>query len=423
MVNRLKKISPQFKKILKTSSTLANSSGFKIYLVGGVVRDLILGKDIFDLDIVVQGDAISLVDKLARDIKAKFIRHHAFGTATVYFGKHKVDFATARQEKYSHWGVLPKVESANLSRDLFRRDFTINAMAISLNKEDYGQLIDLYNGLADLKKGLIRILHNSSFLDDPTRVLRAIRFEQRFGFKIEPNTFNLLQSALSKKALYLVGSHRLRDELILVLKEPKPYKYIRRINKLEGFKFIDFSIKLSNEEFNLFLRIEKAISGCKKKIKLPRGIDSWIVYLCGLLRNISTNKLLKILADFGFKKGERIIIKSTKAGLKKIAKLNKIKKPHSIYKALNDYSFESIIFFYSYYPNKILRKNIEYFLKHLINIRLKVKGVDLQNMGVGPLRLYSKILQELLHEKMDKSLVTKKEELLALNRIVGKIKP
>jgi len=423
MVNRLKKLSPEFRKILKRSSVVSDSLGFKIYLVGGVVRDLILRKDVFDLDIVVEGDAISFADKLAKDIKAEFIRHHAFGTATVYFGKHKIDFATARQEKYSHWGVLPKVKPAELSKDLFRRDFTINAMAISLNREDYGKLIDLYNGLTDLRKGLIRILHDLSFLDDPTRILRAIRFEQRFGFRIEPKTFKLLKDALSKKALCLPGPHRLRDELTLMLKEPKPYRYIRRVNELSGFNFIDSSIKLNKEKSKLLLRIEKAISEYNRGPKLSRSIDSWIVYLSGLLHSLSQAKLSKVLSDFGFRKGERIIVKSTKQGLRKIAKLNQVKKPHRIYKALNDYSFESILFFYSYYSDKSLRKSIKYFLKHLVNIRLKVKGRDLKKRGVIPSRLYSKILKRLLDEKIDNSLSTKKEELLVLDRIVGKIKP
>jgi len=189
MIDRLKKLSPQFKKVLKVSSALANSLGFKVYLVGGVVRDLILEKEVFDLDVVVEGDAIVFARELSKRLKSSFKKHHAFGTAVVEFDGHKIDFATARTEHYIHWGALPKVKPAALKQDLFRRDFTINAMAVSLNKKDYGKLIDLYNGLHDLRKGLVRALHKESFLEDPTRIIRAIRFEQRFSFKIEKDTF------------------------------------------------------------------------------------------------------------------------------------------------------------------------------------------------------------------------------------------
>ena len=163
MVNRLKSLSSEFVTVLKESSSLADSLGFKVYLVGGVVRDLILERKVFDLDIVVEGNAIVFADKLSELLGEKLHRHHSFGTATVDFREHKIDFATARTETYSHQGVLPKVSPASIVEDLFRRDFTINAMAISLNKEDYGKLIDLYDGLGDIKKKLIRVLHNKSF--------------------------------------------------------------------------------------------------------------------------------------------------------------------------------------------------------------------------------------------------------------------
>ncbi len=134
MVNRIKTLPLQFQKILKTASSLADSAAIKIYLVGGIVRDLIIKRAVLDLDIVVEGDAIELAHKLSEKIKGQFSKHHAFGTAVVYFGEHKIDIATARTESYSCNGALPKVTPASLKEDLIRRDFTINAMAISLNK-------------------------------------------------------------------------------------------------------------------------------------------------------------------------------------------------------------------------------------------------------------------------------------------------
>jgi len=420
MVNRLKKLPPRFQEVLKASSSLAGSLGFNIYLVGGVVRDLILARAIFDLDIVVEGEAIVFASHLAKRIGGSFKKHHAFGTATVYFNEHKIDFATARVEKYPHWGALPRIKPAALSQDLFRRDFTINAMAISLNKNNYGRLIDLYNGAQDLGKKLIRVLHKDSFLEDPTRILRAVRFEQRFNFIIEANTFRLMDEALSAKALKLVSPHRLREELILILKEPAPRRYIKRINELEKFSFLDPKLDFKEENFRFFLRIEKAVLRYQKKIRKNMS-QVWLMYLAGILINLPLKKIIKVFHDFGFRKREREMVISLKKNIHKIKKLDKNIKPETVYHILKPYALESIIFFYAYYPRKILRKNIDHFLDKLTDISLKVKGEDLKSFGLKPLTLYSKLLQKLLYAKIAKGLKSKKEEKKELKRIFRRL--
>jgi tRNA nucleotidyltransferase (CCA-adding enzyme) len=411
MVDQLKKLSPDFKKILKASSTLAYKMDCKIYLVGGVVRDLILGRKVFDLDIVVEKDAIAFARTLADCLKTEFNKHHAFGTATVCYNGHKIDFATARVEKYSHWGALPKVMPATLASDLFRRDFTINAMAISLNKNDYGKIIDLYNGLHDLRKGVLRILHQKSFLDDPTRILRAIRFEQRFGFKIEEHTFSLMKEAIAANALKFVNPHRLRDEIILILKENKPYRYIKRIKELKSFYFLDSKLNLNKRAFRLFLRLEQTISYYQRKFRKHRVLEEWLMYLAGILIKLPGEKVCNILHDFGFKKGERSIVNSIKKGIFRIKWLDKPTKPHFIYQVLNPYSYEAILFFYAYHTQKRLRKNIECFLQTLVDIRLKIRGEDLKNLEFKPFTLYSKLLDRLLYAKIDKGFKNKEQEI------------
>ena len=417
MVNRLKKLSPQFKRILKTSSALADSSGFKIYLIGGVVRDLILKRKVFDLDIVVEDNAIAFAKKLASLLKSDFRRHHSFGTATINFDGHKIDFATARTEKYSHQGALPKVLPASLTKDLLRRDFSINAMAISLNKADYGKLVDIYSGLEDLNKGLIRVLHQKSFQDDPTRILRAIRFEQRFSFKIEPGTFKLIKAALARQSLELVSSHRLRDEIILILKESKPSSYIKRIKELVGFHFIDETIELDRRSFQLFERIEKATLYYEKRFKKRRKLEVWLLYLAAILIKLPSSRLKKFFDDFGFRKGERAVINSIVKSINKIKRLAEYTKASNIYRILQPYSFESILFFYAYYQNKDLRKNIEHFLDKLVDIRLKIKGRDLKTMNLKPDILYNNILKKTLYSKIDKGLEGKRQESEEVKRI------
>ncbi len=416
MINRLKNLSVEFKNILKESSCLADSLGFKVYLVGGVVRDLILEKKVFDLDIVVQGDAIVFAGKLSELLGEKFQRHHSFGTATVNFNAHKIDFATARTEIYSKQGVLPKVSPASITEDLFRRDFTINAMAISLNGDDYGKLIDLHDGFLDLKKKFIRVLHEKSFLDDPTRILRAIRFEQRFNFKFEDETYKLIKSALNSDALKFVSHHRLRDEIVLMLKESNPSKYIKRIHHLAGFCFINGQIKLEQKDLDVFFRIEHSLNHYHKRLKKHRILQAYLIYLAGILCKLPLDKVKKTTYDLGLKKGEAAIIYSIRKGLLSIKTLKNYKTPHIIYKTLKPYSLESILFFYAYY-GKDLKRNIEFFLNELADIKLKIRGNDLKRLGFKPLKLYSEILKKLLYVKIDKRLKTKKEELSSAQRI------
>ncbi len=270
--NKLEQLAPEFKKVLEAASELTGPGGFKIYLVGGIVRDLILGRDIFDLDIVVEGDAIALVRELAGRLNCELKKHPAFGTATLYFADKTIDFATARSEQYPRWGDLPRVEPADLTADLKRRDFTINAIALSLNHPGYATLIDLHGGIPDLKKGLIRILHKKSFLEDPTRILRCIRFEQRFGFRIETVTLQLLREAVDRQAFSSVSSYRLRNELTLISKEVDAYRCIERINNLAGYSFLEglLSVKMHRPLKTKEDRVEEA-SRIFKELKRRPG--------------------------------------------------------------------------------------------------------------------------------------------------------
>ena len=417
MVNRLKRMPLRFREVLKVIAAISGKKKAKVYLVGGVVRDLILGKIQLDLDVVVEGDATVVAKAVAKHYGVSFRRHHAFGTATVDFDKFKIDFATARREHYTHWGALPKVKPATLREDLFRRDFTINAMAVSLNKNNYGKLIDYYGGASDLKKKSLRVLHEKSFLDDPTRILRLIRFEQRLKFKIEKKTYKLMKEALFLDALKFVNPHRLRDEIILILKEPKPYRYIKRIRELVGLSFLDKKLKVTSQDLKLFLRIEKALFWYKKYFKKHRSIDDWILYMAALLIRLPAKRIAKFLDDFAFKKGERIRIISIKENLIQVKKLGKKLKPHRIHNILNPLSFESILFFYAYYQDRAIRASIGGFLSGSVNVRLKIKGNDLKRLGIQPQSIYSKIFEKVLFVKINKGLKSKQDELKQAKRI------
>jgi tRNA nucleotidyltransferase (CCA-adding enzyme) len=202
------------------------------YLVGGAVRDLLRGAVAVDLDVAVEGDARSVARALAERLGGQAREHERFGTATVRADELSVDLATTRREAYPEPGVLPVVEEAGLDEDLARRDFTINAMALGLSGDDLGHLYDPCDGLPDLEEGLVRVLHERSFRDDPTRLLRALRYEARLGFRMEPATELLARDAATEGGLRTVSGARVRDELMDLLAEPELPSGIARMREL-----------------------------------------------------------------------------------------------------------------------------------------------------------------------------------------------
>ena len=225
-----KQLPAELVSFMRTAGEVASSQGQSLYLVGGVVRDLLLGQPNFDLDLVVEGDAIDLAHQLAQAKQGKLITHPRFNTAKLQWDKWSVDIATARSETYAKPGALPRVKPSSLSNDISRRDFTINTMAVCLNPSRYGELIDLYGGMDDLKHKIIRILHEKSFTDDATRILRGLRYEQRLDFQLEPVTLQLLKRDIPM--LDTISGDRIRHELELILKEEFPEKVLRRAEEL-----------------------------------------------------------------------------------------------------------------------------------------------------------------------------------------------
>jgi tRNA nucleotidyltransferase (CCA-adding enzyme) len=190
------RFTPEVYNILKFSGEVAEGLGFNAYLVGGSVRDLLRGEENLDIDIVIEGDGIVFAKALGEKLNASVKSHQRFNTAQVITGKLKLDVATARTEYYESPAALPKVETSSIKKDLYRRDFTINTLAIKLNPKDFGLLMDFFGSQRDLKEKTIRVLHNLSFIEDPTRAFRAIRFSERFGFKISKHAENLIKSTV-----------------------------------------------------------------------------------------------------------------------------------------------------------------------------------------------------------------------------------
>ena len=235
--------------ILKMAGKIGSRHKSKVFAAGGFVRDLLLGLDNLDIDIVVEGDGLKFARELARQFHGSLIEHKCFGTATIVIEarnikrglnktqkKIKVDVATARNEHYKSPAAYPSIKFSTIEDDLKRRDFTINAMAISLNNGGFAEIVDFFNGRRDLKKGIIRVLHDKSFIDDPTRIFRAARFEQRYNFKIDKHTERLIKHAVSAGMLHKLKKQRMEKEIALISTEHRALRIFARLEGLTGEK-------------------------------------------------------------------------------------------------------------------------------------------------------------------------------------------
>lgn len=223
--------------ILHLAGSIGDSMRTKVFCVGGFVRDILLEVDNYDIDLVIEGNGLAFANKLSDRLKAALVLYKRFGTAAVTTKDSlKIDIATARREYYKSPGTLPEVKFASIRDDLKRRDFTINTMAISLNSKTFNRFMDFFHGQLDLKKRLIRVLHDKSFIDDPTRIYRAIRFEQRYNFTISDDTEKLIIAAVGLGMLKKITRQRFNKEIELVRCEKLPSRVFARIKQFIGEK-------------------------------------------------------------------------------------------------------------------------------------------------------------------------------------------
>lgn len=229
------KIPSRVRPLLQRIGEIADAQGLSVYAVGGCVRDWCRGiTAVQDLDVTVEGDGITLARSLARLLGGTVKAHAPFGTATIRLpgGKMRVDVASCRKEVYKRPAAYPSVCAGTLEDDLFRRDFTVNAMALALNPPHFGTLIDPFHGALDLRRKWLRMLHERSFLDDPSRILRGIRFAQRFGLRWEGSTRRAARAALAAQALSWLNAGRLRREMERMLEEPDPLACLQQLSSL-----------------------------------------------------------------------------------------------------------------------------------------------------------------------------------------------
>lgn len=404
-------VPPQLLEFVKGISIEASRQGQKVYLVGGIVRDLLLA-DVrtrsvlsFDLDLVVEGDAVKLAQQVAGTGHAKLLTHRRFGTAKLRCRDFTLDMATARKETYARPGALPVVAPGILRDDLIRRDFSVNAMAISLAPEDYGELVDPYRGRIDLDHRLIRILHPASFRDDPTRILRGVRYEQRLGFELEAETAHLLRRDIA--VLDTISGDRIRHELELIFREERPELAIRRLTELGVLQRISPSLTgddLMAERF-----------GRARWLKKPAMLPS--LYFCLLTYAFSESELEQFLARLNIRTRPSRAMRDTLRLKARLPLLDRPSlKPSEAYHLLHDYNVLAIEANAIAAEPSTVSHQMRLFLTRLRYVRTCLDGEDLRGLGFSAGPEMGRILEALHRAKLDGQVTTRAdEERLALS--------
>ena len=400
-------------KLLKDLGHVADMLGYNAYLVGGPVRDLLLKRENLDVDIVIEGDGIRFAHEFATLHKIRVRSHHKFRTAVLIFpDDFRVDVATARVEYYESPGALPVVETSSLKLDLYRRDFTINTLAIRLNKRHYGTLIDYFGGQRDIKEKVLRVLHNLSFVEDPTRVFRAVRFEQRFGFKIGRLTLALIKNAIKINCFKNLSGRRLYHELNLILKEQDPVKAIERMGELDLLQFIAPDLQITDRIKAVMDEIRKSIAWYHL-LYIEGPFEPWKVYWHGLTFSLDEQALETLVKKMGMMDRASQRMLAQRKDLDKLQE-NLIRfngTNYDLYTLLDSYDTEILLFLMAKVNHEKIKRLISAYFTKLKGIKIQLTGKDLLEMGLTPGPSFSSIFDRLLAAKLNNMVKTREDEI------------
>ncbi len=403
------KFPPEIHNLLRFSGEVAEELGFNAYLVGGSVRDLLRGEENLDLDIVIEGDGIAFARAFGEKLHAKVRTHQKFGTAQIFADRTKLDVATARTEYYESPASLPKVETSSIKKDLYRRDFTINTLAVKLNLRDFGLLIDFFGGQRDLREKSIRVLHNLSFVEDPTRAFRAIRFAERFGFKISKHTENLIKSTIEMNLFSMLSGPRLYEELRLSFHETEPAKTLKKLSDYGLLKVIHPNLAFT-EELEATLRSMQETLSWFNLLFLEEKPDKGIFYLMSLLSGLKDADMKAAVERLSPPPRIRDIILRGIPQAKNILRRFPVNDPVEVHKIFSNLELEIVLFLMALSKDRKIQKVISHYLTELRNIKTILTGDDLKGMGIQPGPVYSKILRKLLEEKLRGLVKTREDE-------------
>jgi tRNA nucleotidyltransferase (CCA-adding enzyme) len=415
--------------LLRELGNLADEGGVSLYLVGGVARDLLLKRGNWDLDLTVEGNGIAFARLVADRYRAGLAVFERFATARLAFPDGlKMDIATTRRESYAQPAVLPTVQPASIEEDLFRRDFTINAIALQLNPRQFGRLLDPYGGQGDLRARTIRVLHGGSFQDDPTRIFRAIRFEQRLGFRLERATARLLAQAASTNLIQQLSGPRLQNEILLLFAEHDPVRAIARLAQLKLLRFLHRRLCYTTNVKRAVIAVPKVVAWWARRSP-DSVIDRPIVYLMALSSESSQVVVAAMIRRLALSRTQAKNVSAAGRRVDRALKRltdNGAVRPSQVYRLLADFSDEVLVLLLAKQLSVQHGRRLSLLKQHLVAyvknraIKTALTGRDLQAMGLQPGRQYKTILGELLDERIDGMITTEAEERALAHRLLKK---
>ncbi|MBF6613188.1 MAG: CCA tRNA nucleotidyltransferase [Chloroflexi bacterium] len=404
--------------LLENAYLLATERGWSIYLVGGYVRDLLLGLPDYDLDMAVVGDAAALAEEVARQANLPFEVHDRFGTARLDISEHlHLDMVTARKESYDAPGALPTVEAGSIYDDLARRDFTINAMAIAISSRGVGDLLDPHAGVDDLRAGLIRVLHRGSFVDDPTRIMRAVRFAGRLGFKIEKATLELSLQAVRDGALATISTDRAVHELLLIMEEPKAGAMLAMLEKLGVLEAIYPGLTWPYAADRHMGPDESA------KINRSERRDTYLAIIAAEYAS-DPGEAQQIASALGLTAPQVRLMRDAAQLAALWPRLGEEEqRPSELYALLRGLHIDALRAYArisALEADTVAWARLNHFIKSLRHAKTALNGDYLRALGVPPGPVYKEVLDRLLAAKLDGELTTRAEEERLVREVLRK---
>ncbi|MBF0413388.1 MAG: CBS domain-containing protein [Desulfamplus sp.] len=420
-------------ELLKDIGMVGDKIGVEVFVVGGFVRDLLLYRKSDDIDIVVEGDGIAFAKQLAEMKSGRCNTHPEFGTAVVILPSgFKIDVASARLEYYKAPAALPTVEMSSIKLDLFRRDFTINTLAIKLNLEEFGTIIDFFGAQRDLKDKTIRIIHNLSFVEDPTRIFRAIRFANRFSFTIGKLTLSLIKNAIKLDFFKNLSGLRVFSEIKQILEEENPIPAIENIREYQLDRVIHPEFSIDRETIAILSSVKKTLAW-HDLLYLDVEYLRWSLYFMVMMRRTPIRVCEEICEKFQLPPRQRSIVLRDRLRAderlylmeKSMAEKSADVKSQSfrnseLYNLMSPFRIEHILYMMATSKKEEVRKSISWFYTQLKDTAVSVRGRDLIEMGVKPGPDYKNIIQSVLEAKLDGQLKSREDELDFVKAILKK---
>jgi tRNA nucleotidyltransferase (CCA-adding enzyme) len=411
--------------LLVTAGEMAEQMDYAVYAVGGFVRDILLSVPNLDLDLVVEGDGIAFASALAEKLGGRIRSHGKFKTAVVILENgQRVDVATARLEYYEHPAALPTVELSSIKMDLYRRDFTINALAVHLNPQHFGRLVDFFGAQRDIKERIVRVLHSLSFIEDPTRILRAIRFEQRYGLSIGGQTERLIKNAVGLNMIHKLSASRLFNELRAIMEEKKAPQCLKRLRDYKILRAVHQSLKLTPSGESLLEEVEKVLTWYKLLYLSPKPAN-WMLYFLVLLEGVDAEEAESVLRRLVISRrvrdeflNLRDRVRETHYRLKKWLS-GPMRSNSDLYFIMEPLQVEGALYLMARSSNEEIRKALSTYLTRLRDLELDIGGDDLKQMGLTPGPAYTEVLRGIKAAMLDGVAEDREEQLALADELVS----